>query len=192
MINGVKQLKSEVDILFGKLGAEANANKKIKPSVSSKGKAGISIGGDFSAEAIAMQLVQNGVPLVSINNGAVEVLKDTQFNLFKQHASAKFDITGSKNSNTGIGFSAGVEFASAKSTVIEIKLPGTSNYLAIEVTENIGFSGTFNPIKYEDWKFVSEIGATLGIGGKVSAEFGNKDYSKDSINDFDFKKIGRK
>ncbi|AOA00444.1 hypothetical protein BFC22_10100 [Carnobacterium divergens] len=53
MINDVKQLKSEVDILFGKLGAEAKTNKNIKLSVSSNGKvkSGISIGGDFSAEA---------------------------------------------------------------------------------------------------------------------------------------------
>ncbi|KRN54835.1 hypothetical protein IV74_GL002425 [Carnobacterium divergens DSM 20623] len=135
---------------------------------------------------MAMQLVQNGVPLVSINNGDVEVLKNTQTNFVRQYSSGTFNITKAGEGNLGINLSAGVDLASIESKVIEVKIPGTPYYVAVKVSGNIGMGYTFTPINSDGWKYAGEIGATLGFGGKVGTEFGNKDYSKDSINDFDF------
>ncbi|WP_135022062.1 hypothetical protein [Carnobacterium divergens] len=113
-------------------------------------------------------------------------MKNTQFDFFKQYSSVEANIADDIGNDWGFSASAGVKFASVESKIVEVKIPGIPYYVAVKVSGNIGMGYTFTPINSDGWKYAGEIGATLGFGGKVGTEFGNKDYSKDSINDFDF------
>lgn len=197
-INNVKAEKSSYEALFGKykniskttLG-EFNGKGSIGSFKNGKGSWGnkdfgtVSFGIDRGMELVMAKFIQDGVPLISSDDGRLQMIKNTQVEVLKAYGQVggEFSSQGNKAGLKG-SIKVGGDIIKIESDILTVPLFGQKD-LTIRPEAGVGAKAEAS-LTVDKHKMKGKLGAGLGFTAGAEARVVDKDFRVETKEDVDF------
>lgn len=186
-LNGEKKEKVEIDVLIGKLNYNSTVNVGVTPNAKfdmfkgGSASSGFKLGVSSSIEIFAAKLIQNGVPLISLNNGEIELFKNTRLTILSIYAGA----VAKKDSSIPYYIEVGADLVKLDTEIISIPIGG-NKVITVEGEASVGLSSKLGIINKGKGASGFEFKFTPGVGGGGKIKIEEKGYEENSLKDFEF------
>lgn len=138
---------------------------------------------------VAMQIIMNGAPLVSNDDGSLTMFRNTQLEFLKiyglVYVSGAIKVNDPELFSLKIGGKIGVNIVNVSTEIIKISIPFSDWSFYLKGSASLGISADASLEASKDDVGV-DIGITPGVGGSVRPGFSKDDFETGTIQDFYF------